>query len=390
MGNKLTDGVRDPKNEKLLKSLRKNLNLIINKEDKIQWVLKNKRDDKVLSFPQSSNSNSLEEFPKIKKLSLQKEKLKKVGDKIVDRILNIGINNDIRISLPQAVLVPDVSVITPTYYEDFFRVNQSKLMMTLGDLKSKESSPIYEYINKNGNFTLAQHLEILKSRVHQTESLSIQRGLNSINQNVVTGIGDKYMSGMSEKIPEKKFSNKSFENYTTNSVTSHQQRKNTTASTSPLRNNKNLNIDESIISNRSRKNSQVYSSLATNLKMYKYIENPPNGRITEAESKIENDQIDQQGRMNSSIISNTPTNKSKMSLKQNNKMKNTILDKKNQKIKINLKNKILDKSVNLDRSIDNSKTLSKSKSPIKINMKKVPTIDYKLDLKQLVEQYKKK
>lgn len=79
-----------------------------------------------------------------------------------------------------------------------------------------------------------------------------------------------------------------------------------------------------------------------------------------------------------------------MSLKQNNKMKNTILDKKNQKIKINLKNKILDKSVNLDRSIDNSKTLSKSKSPIKINMKKVPTIDYKLDLKQLVEQYKKK
>jgi hypothetical protein len=182
MGNKLTDGVIDPKNEKLLKSIRKNLDLILSKEEKIKWVLKNhNQDEKIipLTFSQSNtgnDSNSLDEFPKIKKLTLQKDKLKKVGDKIVDRLINIGINNDIKITLPQAVLIPNVSVITPTYHEDYFRVNQSKLMMTLGDLKSKESNPIYEYMNQDGNFTLTHHLEILKSRIHQTESLSIQRG----------------------------------------------------------------------------------------------------------------------------------------------------------------------------------------------------------------------
>jgi hypothetical protein len=391
MGNKLTDGVIDPKNEKLLKSIRKNLDLILSKEEKIKWVLKNhNQDEKIipLTLSQSNtgnDSNSLDEFPKIKKLTLQKDKIKKVGDKIVDRLINIGINNDIKITLPQAVLIPNVSVITPTYHEDYFRVNQSKLMMTLGDLKSKESNPIYEYMNKDGNFTLTNHLEILKSRIHQTESLSIQRGLNSINK---VNIGEKYMSVTSDKIPDKKLSNKSFDNYNnnSNSVTSHQQRKNTTASTSPLRNPRNVNIDESFISNKSRKNSEIYSSLATNLKIYKYIENPPNGRITEAESKIENDQ---EGKMNTSVISNTPTNKSKMSQVQKNKMNQTILKLKNQKFKNNPINQ-RDKSVNLNKSINNNKTLSKSKSPIKINMKKVPTIDYKLDLKQLVEQYKKK
>jgi hypothetical protein len=120
--------------------------------------------------------------------------------------------------------------------------------------------------------------------------------------------------------------------------------------------------------------------------LYKYIENPPNGRITEAESKIENDQ---EGKMDTSVISNTPTNKSKMSQVQKNKMNQTILKLKNQKFKNNPINQ-RDKSVNLNKSINNNKTLSKSKSPIKINMKKVPTIDYKLDLKQLVEQFKKK
>jgi hypothetical protein len=77
------------------------------------------------------------------------------------------------------------------------------------------------------------------------------------------------MSVTSDKIPDKKLSNKSFDNYNnnSNSVTSHQQRKNTTASTSPLRNPRNVNIDESFISNKSRKNSEIYSSLATNLKI---------------------------------------------------------------------------------------------------------------------------
>ena len=311
---------------------------------------------------------SEDDFPKIKKLSLNKDIVKALGDKIVERLTRIAINNDINITLPQAVLVPDISVITQSSHEDYFKINQSKLMMSLSGLNNKKSQPIYEFLNKDGEFTLKNHLENIKLTISQDESILSQKAFN-----------------MKSNDKNKKSLNKSFDN----STTSLPVRKNTTASTSPWRNPRN--VDESFVSKSStkskkvnnkvnrtftnvesnpRQGSEIYSSLVSNLNVSKYFETDLIGRITEAESKKENEPEESKSATIISVL-----NKSKT---QSRFVKTNTKSNFNFKPKTNTK---IFKSTQRQAQ-------GLNKSPTKTN--KIPTIDYRVDLRQLVEQYKKK
>lgn len=347
MGN--TQVERTSKDEaEIIKSLRTTFsnNMIMNKTEKINSRI-NTFNSNYVNDTKIFNSNFK------RNITLDEEKLNEVGEKLLDKLFCIAINNEINISLPQSVLVPDTSTINQNSYEEYFKTTQSNLKICMNGINSTDGNTLYDLKNQSRKNSIYDKLILKQRNVENSKNIAsplmtdIKRKATSVSPFKNSRLDESYSSKSS--------------NISKGSLFKYFDKFKRGRKYSPSTNSKSadkVNLSEDNINKR----NEIYSKIGatktnTNMQIIKYFEKYVKSqlgeRITEAGSKLEHDNEDNS---------------------KNGKNKTTKTP-----FKVDLSKSVLNKNNKLNKS-----TLSKSKKS------KVPQINYKLDLSKLIEMYKKK